>query len=564
MSQDVPAITSAPFHKKLKAELQIIASEMGLNSNATVPNLRKAIQEHLRTHAELADNPKYLTLFAQRTGAAPSARTSADKANEEALQEPIVPETVTGANRTLIERKIKTDPPAQFSRLSLEDGAAHQRKSVDETLEQDSESGSDSESVASRPATPVRQEQDKKAPAHEQKKAVHAALPEVIRVNFFDMNRPQARPHEVPVLIRDVNIATLAAQTGGVEYVASLKELLPVAFANDSPVKERAGRIYRPNVRRDASPHNVGKVEAILDGASRPLNIPELNAYTLRDEGGSLFCDLYMSTSDGVEHSDETAPVGGNETPADQRLTFTGAGSDIPLAIARDRTVHNPSVGDTLDAFVVFLHAFLKESIPELPDAGHVWPRAKYISTMLLRHLLEVKVMTVLTAWSRPTGGYLVPHGHGEFSGMRFTKDEVLLTINIKSSSSSNDNLLFAPDNLAPWPRAKEWYESGGKTHKDSFDRMTTSKFKKGLKQRLDGLDHPQSSASRNRRRSPSPSAAEGSSRKHRRSVSVSSDDSVDLKRRSKKKGASKKRRGRSITSENLDDNVPLHLGYSY
>ncbi|KAK6981467.1 hypothetical protein R3P38DRAFT_2808210 [Favolaschia claudopus] len=211
MSQNVSAITSVPLNKKLKAELQFIATGMGLDANATVPKLRKAISEHMRTHPDLADDPKYLTVFAQRTGAASSVKTSADKASEEALQDPIIPEAVTGSK--------------PIRRLSSQ------------SYPSNSESGSDSESVASRPVTPVRKEHDKKAPLEEKKKKmVNAVVPEVIRVNFFDMNRPQAKPQEVPILSSDVNIATLTAQGGEVEYVASLKELLPVAFGNDSPM----------------------------------------------------------------------------------------------------------------------------------------------------------------------------------------------------------------------------------------------------------------------------------------------------------------------------------------
>ncbi|KAJ7816732.1 hypothetical protein B0H14DRAFT_3877725 [Mycena olivaceomarginata] len=85
----------------------------------TVVLLRKEIQTHMHAHPELADDPQFLPLFAHRTAPDVAGKNSGDKANEEASQVPITSGAVTGVNRTLIQRGVKTDPPGQFARLSL-------------------------------------------------------------------------------------------------------------------------------------------------------------------------------------------------------------------------------------------------------------------------------------------------------------------------------------------------------------------------------------------------------------------------------------------------------------
>ncbi|KAJ7796429.1 hypothetical protein B0H14DRAFT_3158062, partial [Mycena olivaceomarginata] len=138
--------TSLPFHKKLKVELQAIADAMCLSlPKPTVVLLRKEIQTHMHAHPELADNPQFLPLFAHRTAPNVAGKNSGDKANEEASQVPITSGAITGANRTLIQRGVKTDPPGQFARLSLneESGAA-----LSFTAQDNGDESSDSQSLS--------------------------------------------------------------------------------------------------------------------------------------------------------------------------------------------------------------------------------------------------------------------------------------------------------------------------------------------------------------------------------------------------------------------------------
>jgi hypothetical protein len=74
--------TSLPLNKKLKPELQAIARALGITDNATVPSLRKSINEHIRNHAEIADDPRFLPLLAHRSGPKTVTKNSADKLAE--------------------------------------------------------------------------------------------------------------------------------------------------------------------------------------------------------------------------------------------------------------------------------------------------------------------------------------------------------------------------------------------------------------------------------------------------------------------------------------------------
>ncbi|KAJ6474167.1 hypothetical protein C8R45DRAFT_935574 [Mycena sanguinolenta] len=77
---------------------------LGLNTEQNVPILRKDIQKHLRTHPQLADNPKFAPIFSHRPQPKVASKNRADKAGEEETEVPNSGGTITGANRTLFEQ----------------------------------------------------------------------------------------------------------------------------------------------------------------------------------------------------------------------------------------------------------------------------------------------------------------------------------------------------------------------------------------------------------------------------------------------------------------------------
>jgi hypothetical protein len=132
-----------------------------------------------------------------------------------------------------------------------------------------------------------------------------------------------------------------------------------------------------------------------------------------------------------------------------------------------------------------------------------------------------------------------------------FTKPEILEALRLKGSNSTSDLKIFTPDALSRNPRAKAWYETGGKTHNDYFRNLKLSDFKTSLQRGKEGKERKKEEGSRSRRRRRSSSVEEGSSKRHRKSrdSSDSEDASTDEQPPEKKKSTAKRR----AASEDLD-----------
>ncbi|KAJ7911763.1 hypothetical protein B0H13DRAFT_2328033 [Mycena leptocephala] len=93
-ADNIPYTTLA-FHKKLKAELQAIASALGLNSDQYVSEHRKDITKYMDAHPELAHVPKFGPLF-HRPQPKLAVKNSADKSSEEAAEVQLKDGVITG------------------------------------------------------------------------------------------------------------------------------------------------------------------------------------------------------------------------------------------------------------------------------------------------------------------------------------------------------------------------------------------------------------------------------------------------------------------------------------
>ncbi|KAJ7855105.1 hypothetical protein B0H13DRAFT_1903285 [Mycena leptocephala] len=129
------------------------------------------------------------------------------------------------ANKTLVDTGAKADPPP----YSVVDA------------------------VGSVPGTPEPKE-NVKAPE------IVADVTGKIQVNFFDENDRAAAPRQVCVLNEDISITVSTARDGKKQYTTSLSQLIPAAIQNDSPIKVREGRVYRPNIRGEPAHHHLGKM----------------------------------------------------------------------------------------------------------------------------------------------------------------------------------------------------------------------------------------------------------------------------------------------------------------
>ncbi|KAF8164580.1 hypothetical protein K438DRAFT_2025241 [Mycena galopus ATCC 62051] len=536
--------TDLPLSKKLKTELQAIAIAMGEDEKQSVKDLRKSIQKYLHDHPEAADNPKFLPLFVHRTAPKAGGRNSADKATEDAAQVPA--KELTGAHKTLLDRKIPVNPPAKFANLSI-----HKK---DDAVPEESDHGSDSSSLepTSRPASPTPEAPSEQVKPKEKKVdgAVTIALPETVQVNFYDEGDHTAVPRQVPVLTKEIPISVSTTADGTTHYATSLSKILPVAFENDSPMKGLGGRIYRlPTRGGGGGHHHIGRIDAIVQGDCRTLKIGEMDGYALRSSSeGSLHCDVFWERSTTAKVIDNSLPS--FPLPSHARPKFSGAGTDIPLAIATDRAIHNPTgkiaAPGVREAFLQFLYSQITATITDAPVFGTPWPRAKRAGMLLLRQPFEDKVFKMFVAWSRPTGGYIVPKGHEEYTGVIFTKEDLFETIKIKSSRSSTSTVVFSPQSMVGSSKARAWYESGGVTHNEAFSRMTPAQFKRYLKDRAELKERARSTEAKGRRHSLSPVA--GPSRKRGRAASTSESES-ERDSHDKKKSSKKIR----VSSEDLD-----------
>ncbi|KAF8187634.1 hypothetical protein K438DRAFT_1764794 [Mycena galopus ATCC 62051] len=91
------AYTNRPLNKKLKPELQAIASAMGQDPKQSVLLLHECIQKYMTVHPEAADDPKFLPLFAHRSAPKRVVKNSADKvAKEVAASSEAAPKATTG------------------------------------------------------------------------------------------------------------------------------------------------------------------------------------------------------------------------------------------------------------------------------------------------------------------------------------------------------------------------------------------------------------------------------------------------------------------------------------
>ncbi|KAJ7501646.1 hypothetical protein B0H11DRAFT_2224523 [Mycena galericulata] len=559
-----------PLNNKLISELRSIADLMGVDGHATLrkPELVKAIQRHMKETPGIADDPHFLPLFAHRTAPTAGGKNSAEKSTEDEIESSKPQLAATGANKTLLAQNVKLDPPAQFAKLSLgkKQGEALSRAEV---VGEDDSDLSEDEGV--RHDTATTPEPDSKVETIENKEEKSG----VVQVNFFDEHDGTAPPR--PVLVDDFPVVVSTAPDGTQKFTTLLSELIPAAISNDSPIKERGGRLYRPNIRDEPGHHHLGKIEALMTGTSTALKPQQMNEYALRtSDDGLLICDIFWDRSAqavGGVPSSATHPIipddtknDGLEIPDDVKpkpLKFTGAGTDVPLEIASDRAMNNPMHKNATPGlrgdFARFIHETVRAEVPDIPEYGADWPRCVFAGQLLDRKLHQDAIFTVLGKWGRTRGGYLVPKGFGEFAGVKFDKKFAYDALKLGSSSATDLEKYLGPAAIENAPKVQEWLESKGKTHDSKFRKMKTARFKEYIKEdhtksrrEVGGSRRADTSSRRVRHRSHSLSDSGAPARKHRKQASVSPAEDNSDNRVTKKASKGKGKKVES-SSEDID-----------
>ncbi|KAF7372182.1 hypothetical protein MVEN_00077300 [Mycena venus] len=185
----------------------------------------------MKDHPELADDPRLVPLFAHRSSPKNGPKTSAVKAAEEEVEATKPQPAATGANRTLLAKSAKTDPPPSFAKRS---SGGHRH-----TTESEHENGSDSSEEGDPAprnvfATPEPEIKDETVDINQRMKGI-------VHVNFYDELDHKKSLRQVIVDDFPVQLSTTA--NGSKKYSALLSQLIPAAIRNDSPIKEHSGRL---------------------------------------------------------------------------------------------------------------------------------------------------------------------------------------------------------------------------------------------------------------------------------------------------------------------------------
>ncbi|KAF8157550.1 hypothetical protein K438DRAFT_1777196 [Mycena galopus ATCC 62051] len=490
-------LSDRPLEKKLLAELLKIAEYLQIDLTQLPKVLKPAvlglIKDHRQAHPEIADDPRLLPLFGHRNPPQTVGRNSAGKAAEDEME----------------TSKPPTDPPAQFGRLQLAHSKSNKISSPKDMADESDSTASD-RTPPPRNCSPL---PDLRVQKIEHKQDMSG----LIQVNFLDQTNHSVAHHQV--FVDDVPITVATAEDGQRKYTALLSQLLPAAIQNDSPIKELGGRVYRPNIRNESTHHHIGRIDSLLTSSSHALLTRQMNEYALQPSaaGGFVYDVFWEPEPLGAEGVG--LEIKRNASP----LRFTGTGSDVPLDIVNSRAesdpMHAKAAPGLRDKFSVFLH----------DQAGQ----------MLDQRLLQQAVFEFFAGWGRTGGGFVVPAGHADFSGVIFKKDFIHEVLYIKSSSTSDIDKWCAPELLEKAPKAKAWVNSKSKMNDTIFRNMKSARFKEYLQE--------YHRKSRKVRRRSSGSRSPGRTHKHQKSASVDQSDSED-------EHGSGRRGDKRRTSENLDE----------
>ncbi|KAJ7683674.1 hypothetical protein B0H17DRAFT_1204973 [Mycena rosella] len=527
MSTPALQLSERPLKNKLVAQLKQIAGTMGLDSNVTKDKLLASIEHHIKATPQIAEDSRFLPLFAHQANHKSGAKNSVDKATEEVFEASKPAEAVTGANRALFNKGVKTDPPGQFRKLApvgkKDENGANLGASEDDP---DNSETSSSEGAGGTPEP----EPELTLPRIEGNRKI----PGVVQINFYDETDRAAPSRQV--LVDEFPVLVSTSEDGSRKLTTFLSQLIPAAIKNNSPIKERSGRLYHPNIRSGPGHHHIGKIEALLSGESSALSARQMDEYILRPSStdDSFVCDVFWeppTVAGDSARPEVSQPIAAVSQAKAEHLQFTGAGTDVPLNIANDRTRHDPmqpgATPELRETFNKYLHTLAQNLVPDIPEYGEEWPRCVLAGQFLERCLTSVTLLEFFVKWTGAKGGYTVPKSGYEYPGVKFKKEDLLDALKLGSTSISNLEKYFAPEVLEKAPKAQKWVDSKGKSHDNKFRKIKTARFKEYVyedhRRRSDRGEGNSRSCVHRRDSSPSPSSCH--SRKQKKAHVPSSDD---------------------------------------
>ncbi|CAK5278146.1 unnamed protein product [Mycena citricolor] len=493
------SLTDLTWPNKLVAELHHIANVMEIPSNVKrKQDLRNAIH---KTLPRFADDACFESLLAYRINPVPE-KTSADKEDEVLAEEqgPVVPEK--GAHKKLLDASTTVDPPPRSLRLHPARLIAHDKKMVSKKQDADEQNEgeeTESESLAPTPAPSVT-ESDTEG-FERRNENIMEQVPILVRVNLFDsLKQP------IDQVYVDQHKVSVTRCSTGTAHIANLTSLLPEALKNDSPLKARGGRFFRPAPDHGPLPIHLGSVDAISRGAAPGIKVQIVDQYQLRQEGDLFNCDIFWSPASGEPLlaaasrvvDAETDHMGGNGDPGcppallnipagdlpPNAPVFTGTLSDGPKHIADTHTSVDPFVANAdprlRPEFEAWLYALVKLTVPNIPDRGDEWKKCKTAADLLERYKVQSAIFAALSGMQAGTTAYRVPIKSALWPGVRFKKSFALLVFGLKTSNTDDIARYFNPDVTCSDAEIEEWVVSDGKEN-EHIGRLKTKMFKDRL-----------------------------------------------------------------------------------
>ncbi|KAJ6513216.1 hypothetical protein C8R45DRAFT_1154249 [Mycena sanguinolenta] len=333
------AIPPGKINGLKKEHLLVIAEVLGIKfivsgvGKQNVPEMKITLNEALKNPG-LAFKEELQKFIIYPRGVTAPIKNSADKTTDDALQNKSeLNPPATGAHKTLLENGSTSDPPPQYKPLggagpkkedhesNVVDSDGQRRFRVGEILSQGlvaptSSSDADSEDT----------NQKKKDRTHKRL----MKRPEIVEANV-EMNKlpivvhfvgshDRSRSREVwipPSQRSQISVAKASDNSG--DYTAPLKTILPIALAQDSPIKSwsllvKDGRA-KLGIVGPLGPHlNLGTVDDFAgNNFPEPLALDRVNNYKLEPINGGLLCRVFWEPQNTKNETDPiTTNTSGN------------------------------------------------------------------------------------------------------------------------------------------------------------------------------------------------------------------------------------------------------------
>ncbi|KAJ7717883.1 hypothetical protein B0H16DRAFT_1740340 [Mycena metata] len=486
--------------------LLVLAEALGVSFEATgknktnVPDLKKRVTEALLNNPSLAmaeDFQKFV-FYPRGTGASAVTKNSPDKASADSAQNTADQGPATGAHKKLLENVSNTAPPPQYrplvvgtkaevvmekfansdeSRSTSSLGNAFDNiggedfggeEAIDDILGEDVEGGNGDDGHMGDPATPIN---DEKGVAQAVKTRLEIDdIPIVVQ-----FQGPERREVWIPKSQRSQISLIQAPDASG--YFASLKQLLPVALAQDSPLKKDSKArltIIGPLGAR----LKLGTVDQ-FDGENVPeaLELNTVNQYKLKPIEGGLLCDVFYEPKDtSTEFSAHTSGGGGGGVVSDgaSGLQNLLGPESKPLELAQQRAAARIAQDDEQDdPFVRFLRGILKGPAKKRP----VLTKIKEMKARYRERIDATKDMK--ERWG-DGANFLVPEDNTTgFAGYRFQTKQIQLALRINHTTAHNDDKLFRYTTLRDDHTGKAEAYVEEDQHAKLFDSMSVADWRK-------------------------------------------------------------------------------------